>query len=80
MKVGDEKVTVSLTDSMYILSSSLDSLAKKFGAGNKGYFPYTFVGPDNLYYEGKMPEYKHYNKLEWCEYVKMAVEYKNGRK
>ena len=80
MKVGDTKVTVSLSDSMYILSSSLDTLAKKFDAGNKGYFPYTFVRGDNLYYEGEMPEYKHYNNLAFSEYERMAGEYKVGKK
>lgn len=74
-KIGDKKISVSLTDSMYILSSSLDNLAKKFGTVNKGHFPYSFVGPHNLYYKGKMPPFKHYNKLDQETYMKLAAKY-----
>ena len=74
-KIGKKNITVTLTDSMYILSSSLDNLAKKFATENKGYFPYSFVRADNLYYEGQMPPYNHYNKLDKAEYDKKAYEY-----
>lgn len=74
-KIGKKNITVTMTDSRYILSSSLDNLAKKFATENKGYFPYSFVRADNLYYEGKMPPYNHYNKLDKAEYDKKAYEY-----
>lgn len=74
-KHGDKTISVSLTDSMYILSSSLDKLAKKFGTVNKGYFPYTFVSPHTLYYSGEMPDFKHYNKLDKDAYIQIASKY-----
>lgn len=74
-KIGDKNISVSLTDSMYILSSSLDNLTKKFGTVNKGHFPYSFVGAHNLDYKGKMPPFKHYNKLDQDTYLKLAAKY-----
>lgn len=74
-KIGDKFVTVNLTDSIYILSSSLENLAKKFDTENKGKFPYRFVTQDNLYYKGKMPAYKFYNKLDKAEYEQLSFKY-----
>ena len=74
-KIGGNYVTVNLTDSIYILSASLDNLAKKFGTENKGVFPYTFVNANNLEYKGEMPPLKFYNKIDHKEYQKLAINY-----
>lgn len=68
-------VTVNLTDSLYILSASLDNLAKKFGTENKGVFPYSFVHANNLDYKGEIPPLNFYNKLDQAEYKKLASQY-----
>ena len=75
-KIDDKVVTVNLTDSMYILSSSLDSLGKKFNSEQqKGVFPYSFVNAHNLEYKGVLPPFNFYNKLDKKDYDQLAARY-----
>ena len=56
------KYNLYFRDSLLLLPSSLDKLAKEFGVINKGIFPYSFVNNKNisLIYEGLVPEYNYF--------------------
>ena len=59
LTIKDKKTNVSIQikDSLLILQSSLDKLAKSFNVPlSKTIFPYTFTNINNLYYEGPVPE------------------------
>ena len=56
------KYNLYFRDSLLLLPSSLDKLAKNFSVINKGIFPYSFVNNKNisLIYEGLVPEYSYF--------------------
>ena len=56
------KYNLYFRDSLLLLPSSLDKLAKDFSVINKGIFPYSFVNNKNisLIYEGLVPEYNYF--------------------
>lgn len=67
--------TVILADSLALLPSSLDSLAKEFSSNfQKLYFPYNFVNNNTLFYIGDTPSYDFYKtektELPLFEYLK----------
>jgi hypothetical protein len=74
-----ESIILSFRDSYQILSSSLKKLGKSFDVtSQKSIFPYTFVNNSNLdlYYVGKVPEFKYFVNITQEEYNKYASEFK----
>jgi len=71
IKVVKDKSIVKLQfiDSFCILPSSLQRLGLDFKVQTtKGYFPYSFVNQDNLFYSGDMPAFTYYNNLSIEQY------------
>lgn len=68
-KYGKIFPKLKFSDSICIIPSSLDSLAKSFDvATKKDIFPYTFVHKDNLEYSGDIPDFKYYKNISLDEY------------
>ena len=81
LTIKDKKTNVSIQikDSLLILQSSLDKLAKSFNVPlSKTIFPYTFTNINNLYYEGIVPEYIHFDskKVTLDQYNKYKDSFK----
>lgn len=63
------KLTITLLDSLQLISSSLDSILKSFDSKTqKGHFPYEFVKSSNLFYIGDKPSVKFYKNITELEY------------
>jgi hypothetical protein len=67
---GDNgKYQIEFRDSYLLLLSSLSNLSTAFKVDNeKTIFPYLFVNKDNLNYEGHVPLFKYFNKIDKEEY------------
>ena len=81
LTIKDKKTNVSIQikDSLLILQSSLDKLAKSFNVPlSKTIFPYTFTNINNLYYEGIVPEYSYFDnkKVTLDQYNKYKDSFK----
>ena len=78
-KIKNKKnIKISILDSCLILSFSLEELGKVFKCEtNKSIFPYKFVNEKNILYEGKIPDYKYFNKLDINEYCKYKNSFKD---
>jgi hypothetical protein len=58
-----------ILDSIQLIPGSLDSLLKSFNSKfKKGYFPYSFVNPNNLFYIGDKPNKEFYKNISEPEY------------
>ena len=74
------KYQVEFRDSYLILLNPLRALSKAFKVDNeKTLFPYIFVNKDNLNYEGKVPDFKYFNKInknefdEYCNFFENKI-------
>lgn len=62
-------IKISFVDSLNLLNSNLDKLAKDFNvATKKGHFPHLFVKKHNLNYIGNKPDISYYNNISEKEY------------
>jgi hypothetical protein len=60
MTFNDVKIT--LLDSIQLIPGSLDSILKSFNCSiQKGYFPYSFVNKNNLFYIGDKPTKNYFS-------------------
>lgn len=67
IKYGD--IRISLLDSLQLIPESLGDILKSFNCEvKKGYFPYSFVNKNNLYYIGEKPLKSYYNSISDVEY------------
>ena len=67
VKCNDFKIV--LLDSLQLISGSLDSILKYFHCETqKGYFPYSFVNKDNLYYIGNKPSKEKFKNISDLDY------------
>ena len=65
---NDFKIT--LLDSLLLISGSLENILKSFDCKiKKGYFPYSFVNQNNLFYIGDKPNKNHYSNISDQEYL-----------
>src|SRR5699024_6282439 len=68
-KYGKIYPKLKFSDSICILTSSLDNLAKSFDlTTKKDIFTYTFVNKDNLNYKGDLPDFSYYKNISQDEY------------
>lgn len=73
LEYGDFKFT--LLDSLQLIPGSLDSILKSFNCNiQKGYFPYSFVNENNLYYIGDKPSIKFFNNIQELKYNAMPID------
>jgi hypothetical protein len=64
--------TITIVDSLNLLSQSLADLCKSFEVEvTKGYFPYSFVKSNTLHYVGNTPDIKYWEKISLEEYNKL---------
>jgi hypothetical protein len=71
---NNSKIKVRLLDSYNILSSSLSKLCETFKTKQvKGYFPYSFVTNNTLFYSGEKPLIEYY-KIEQKDYDLISVD------
>ena len=62
-------IKISLVDSLNLLNSNLDKLAKDFNVETKkGHFPHLFVKNTNLNYLGNKPDISYYKDISDKEY------------
>ena len=72
IKQGDFIIT--LLDSLQLISGSLESILKSFECNTqKGFFPYTFVNKENLYYIGDKPSKEFYNSISESDYQAIST-------
>ena len=62
-KFNEGKYSLKFRDSLFMLPASLGKLADQFGVESKGIFPYDFVKPNNLNYEGQVPDFKYFKNI-----------------
>jgi DNA polymerase type B, organellar and viral len=73
-----KKIKISILDSCLILPFNLDKLGKVFKCEtNKSIFPYKFINEMNILYEGKIPDYKYFNKIDINDYCKYKNSFKD---
>lgn len=66
---NSKTIKISLVDSLNLLNSNLDKLAKDFNVETKkGHFPHFFVNKQNLNYIGNKPDISYYNNISEKEY------------
>ena len=54
---------IKILDSLNIIPKNLDDIGKSFlNLKGKDLFPHSFINNKNLYYEGKVPDIKYFNK------------------
>ena len=65
-------------DSLLLLPTSLDKLAKSFKVEQKGFFPYSFINNSDipLNYNGNIPDFKFYNKIKLEDYKQYILDHK----
>jgi hypothetical protein len=67
-----EDFKIVLLDSLLLVSGSLENLLNSFNCKiKKGYFPYSFVNKNNLFYTGDKPDKIFYNEIPDQEYLKI---------
>ena len=67
LEYGEFKI--KLLDSLQLIPGSLDNILKSFQCDiKKGYFPYSFVNENNLYYIGDKPSIKFFNNISEINY------------
>lgn len=74
------RYSLTLRDSILLLPSSLENLAKSFKVNTgKGIFPYSFVAENNLDYKGEVPLYKYFDnkKVSINDYNLYKDSFKN---
>lgn len=60
-KVGKKKFRIKIHDSLLMLNAKLDVLSKTFDTNiKKGFFPYSFIKKNTLFYIGKKPDISFY--------------------
>jgi hypothetical protein len=68
-------------DSLQLIPGSLDSILKSFNCNvQKGYFPYSFVNKNNLYYIGDKPSIKFFNNIPELDYNSISSDNWNLKK
>ena len=75
-----KEYSLTLRDSILLLPSSLENLAKSFKINTgKGIFPYSFVNENNLDYKGEVPDYKYFDskKVSLSQYLTYKNSFKN---
>lgn len=82
LKINFGKGHLLIHDSLLLLPTSLEKLAKSFKVEQKGFFPYNFINNSEipLDYNGEIPDYKFYNKLKLEDYNNYILEYKLNNK
>ena len=79
LKYGDFKITI--LDSLQLISGSLKDILISFGCDTqKGYFPYSFVNNNNLYYIGDKPSKEHFKNITDLEYQTIPKDNWNLKK
>ena len=74
LKIKYNKISITLWDSLQLISGSLDSILKSFNCKiQKGHFPYEFVKNNNLYYIGDKPSINFYNNISELEYKSIST-------
>jgi len=69
LKIKFNKIEITLLDSLQLISGSLKDILISFECeAKKGYFPYSFVNKDNLYYIGDKPSKFYFNVIPDLEY------------
>lgn len=80
MKVGQNVIGVTLVDSLKILPMSLKKLGKNFKSEvQKGVFPYNFATWQTLNYEGRLPDYEHFESMSLQDYEEMEKQYSGDK-
>ena len=78
LKIKYNKISITLLDSLQLISGSLDSILKSFKCKvQKGYFPYEFVKNNNLYYIGDKPSIEYYKNITELEYQSIPTNHWN---
>lgn len=55
---------IILLDSLQLIPGTLESILNSFNCKiQKGYFPYSFVTENNLFYVGTKPSKEHYKNI-----------------
>ena len=68
-------VKITLLDSFQLISGSLDSILISFNCDTqKGYFPYSFVNNNNLFYIGDKPSKEYFNNISDLDYNAIPSE------
>ncbi len=69
LSIQYNNVFITLLDSLQLIPDSLDSILKSFKCNTKkGYFPYSFVNKNNLFYIGDKPSRDFYDNISDSEY------------
>jgi hypothetical protein len=72
MTIEFGKNKIKLLDSLQLIKGNLDSILISFSCNiKKGYFPYTFVNNNNLYYIGDKPSQSYYKNISDLDYAKI---------
>lgn len=72
---NNRKYKLYFRDSLIMLPSSLEKLASQFNVESKGIFPHEFVESNNLNYEGAVPDFKYFNKINSNQYREYCAKY-----
>ena len=71
---NNRKYKLYFRDSLIMLPASLEKLANQFNVESKGIFPHEFVS-NNLNYEGAVPDFKYFNKINSNQYREYCAKY-----
>ena len=79
-RVDGKKYSLNIKDSLLLLPSSLNSLAKDFGTPEqKSIFPYAFPKFSNLDYIGNVPSHKHFpSTISMDQYLNYKNSFDSG--
>jgi len=81
LKIKYGEFIITLLDSLQLISGSLSDILKSFNCIiQKGYFPYSFVNKNNLYYVGPKPSKFYYNNITELEYKTIPIDNWNLKK
>lgn len=81
LKIKYNKISITLLDSLQLISGSLDSNLKSFNCNvQKGHFPYEFVKDSKLYYIGDKPSIKFDINFTELEYQSIPIKNWNLKK
>ena len=72
---NNRKYKLYFRDSLIMLPASLEKLANQFNVESKGIFPHEFVESNNLNYEGAVPDFKYFNKINSNQYREYCAKY-----
>ena len=72
----ESKRRIKILDSMHFVNGSLRDILVSFKCNiKKGYFPYSFVNKDNLFYIGNKPDIKYFDNIPLDVYKDMHAEW-----